>query len=174
MVGVSASPKAGTIRVSGLDAVPQKVFIFWVTSSSVVDLKSGRDIAVPAHTGQTFGYIVATANPKDIALYTNRFEFRRCYPNPFGKAATIEFSVPYAWNKDGSRKEGETRDVSLCIYNLSGQRVATVLSGALSVGEHRAVWNGKSGSGGTIAAGLYIARLISGDFQKTMTMMKVR
>jgi hypothetical protein len=42
------------------------------------------------------------------------------------------------------------------------------------VGEHRVVWNGKSGSGGAIATGLYIARLISGDFQKTMTMMKVK
>jgi flagellar hook assembly protein FlgD len=70
--------------------------------------------------------------------------------------------------------DGETRDVSLSIYNLSGQRVATVHSGPTAVGEHRVVWNGKSGSGGTIATGLYIARLISGDFQKTMTMMKVR
>jgi hypothetical protein len=174
MVGMSASPKAGTIRVIGCEGVPQKVFVYWVTSSAVIDLKSVRDISVPAHTGQRFGYIVATANPKDIALYTNHFEFHKTYPNPFGKAASIEFSVPYAWNPDGSKMDGETRDVSLCIYNLSGQRMATVLSGATAVGEHRVVWNGKSGSGGAIATGLYIARLISGDFQKTMTMMKVK
>ena len=174
MVGMSASPKAGTIRVIGCEAVPQKVFVYWVTSSAVIDLKSVRDISVPAHTGQRFGYIVATANPKDIALYTNHFEFHKTYPNPFGKAASIEFSVPYAWNPDGSKMDGETRDVSLSIYNLSGQQVATVHSGPTAVGEHRVVWNGKSGSGGAIATGLYIARLISGDFQKTMTMMKVK
>ena len=174
MVGMSASPKAGTIRVSGLEAVPPKVFVYWVTSSSVADLRSSKDISIPAHAGQMFGYIVATANPKDIALYTNRFEMRRSYPNPFGKSATMEFTVPYAWNKDGSKQAGETRDVSLCIYNLSGQRVATVLSGPLAVGEHRVVWNGKSETGRVIATGLYIARLVSGGFQKTVTMMKVR
>jgi flagellar hook assembly protein FlgD len=99
---------------------------------------------------------------------------RRTYPNPFGKSATVEFTVPYAWNNDGSKQTGETRDVSLCIYNLSGQRVAAVLSGPLAVGEHRVVWNGKSETGRVIATGLYIARLVSGGFQKTVTMMKVR
>ena len=173
-MGVTSSSKPGTIRVSGAAAMPQEVFLFWVTSSSIIDLKAHPEVVIPAHAGPVYGYVVATANPRDIALYANRFELRRCYPNPFGRAATIEFSVPYAWNKDGSKKEGETRDVSLCIYNLSGQRVATVLSGAINVGEHRAVWNGKSETGRATATGLFIARLISGDFQKTMTMMKVK
>jgi hypothetical protein len=174
MVGISASSKPGTIRISGIETAPEKLFLFWVSASSVVDLKSAPEISIPAHSAAVYGYIVATANPKDIALYTARFELRKSYPNPFSKSATVEFSIPYAWNPDGSKKDGETRDVSLCIYNLSGRKVASLVKGALSVGEHRLAWNGKSENGGGVAAGVYIARLISGDSRKAMTMMKVK
>jgi hypothetical protein len=174
MVGVSPSEKAMKIKVTGSASTPDKVYLFWVTAHSVVNLREKADIDVAAHKEPLYGYIVATADPRDLALYSNRVELRRGFPNPFRKSTTIEFVVPYAWNADGSKKEGETRDLSLAVFNCAGRRVAVILSGHVEVGEHRVVWNGLTEGGSPLSPGIFITRLSGGDFQRTMKIFKVR
>ena len=83
--------------------------------------------------------IVSVAERK-IAPYS--FELRQNYPNPFNPSTTIAFSVP----SDGI--------VRLTVYNVLGQRVATLLDGPVRAGNHRVRWN----AGGQ-SSGLYFSVL---------------
>jgi hypothetical protein len=57
------------------------------------------------------------------------------YPNPFNGTTRIEFTVPVA---------GE---VDVAVFNLSGQRVATLQSGRLTAGTYNVPWSPTGGSG---------------------------
>ena len=69
------------------------------------------------------------------------------YPNPFNPTTQIRFSVPNA------------SMVSLVVYNILGQRIATLTSGLVAAGEHLATWNGRDQAGRAVASGVYFYRL---------------
>ena len=81
--------------------------------------------------------------PREIVLKQN-------YPNPFNPTTTIEFSIPKA------------QSVSLKVYNLLGQQVATLAEGEMEAGLHRVTWNASG-----MASGLYYYRLRVGSVIKT-------
>jgi len=80
-----------------------------------------------------------------------------CYPNPFNATTTITYALPSAGN------------VNLDVYNLAGQRVATLVNGYNDAGQHNIVWDGSGYS-----SGIYFYRLTAGDFTQTkrMTLLK--
>lgn len=70
------------------------------------------------------------------------------YPNPFVDGTTITYELP------------EADRVSLAVYNLLGQRVATLLDGQRqAAGTHRVRWEGADHAGGRLASGVYIYQL---------------
>jgi L-ascorbate metabolism protein UlaG (beta-lactamase superfamily) len=70
------------------------------------------------------------------------FTLGRNYPNPFNPSTTIEFSLP------------RSGFVTLKIYDLLGREKATLISGHLGAGTHRALWNA-----GNAVSGIYFYRL---------------
>ncbi len=82
----------------------------------------------------------ATEIPTVFALDQN-------FPNPFNPSTTIRFSLP------------EQATVSLKIYNLLGQEVATLASGDMPAAFHNVVWSGRNNSGSQVATGMYFYRL---------------
>ncbi len=78
-------------------------------------------------------------------------------PNPFNAITTITYQLPEAGN------------VNLSVYNLSGQRIATLVDGVKSAGEHTITWDASEYS-----SGIYFYRLVAGDevFTKRMTLLK--
>lgn len=76
--------------------------------------------------------------PRDFALYQN-------YPNPFNSSTVISYLLP---------APGE---VSLKIYNISGQETETLLCSHQDSGVHILIWRPQG-----IASGIYICRLQSG------------
>jgi hypothetical protein len=85
-----------------------------------------------------------------------------CYPNPFNPSTTILLDIPIS------------QPVEAVIYNLKGQRVFSVHSGALSAGEHRIVWNGIDDRGSALSNGVYLLRVstASGTINKKLSLMK--
>ncbi|MGQ9806618.1 MAG: T9SS type A sorting domain-containing protein [Chlorobiales bacterium] len=79
------------------------------------------------------------------------------YPNPFNPVTTIQFSL---------EKAGKT---TLEIYNVLGQKVATLVNGELSAGAHRYQWNASG-----MASGIYFYRLRSDNFVATKKMLLVK
>ncbi len=84
------------------------------------------------------------------------------YPNPFNPTTTITFDLP----KDGW--------VTLTVYNILGQDIATLADGAFTQGRHSVVWNGRDRDGREAGAGLYLYRLQSdaGTHSRKMLLVK--
>jgi hypothetical protein len=88
--------------------------------------------------------------PGEFTLYQN-------YPNPFNPSTTIKFAIPRA------------AFVRLEVYNLLGQRVASLVSGNLSGGVHDISWNA-----GNASSGVYIYRLTSGNLVQSKGLVLTR
>ena len=80
----------------------------------------------------------------DQDLVAHEFALFPNYPNPFNPVTTIRFSLP------------EKQHVTLQIYNLIGQEVATVINKELPAGFHNLIWNAEN-----IPSGVYLYRLAS-------------
>ncbi|MCB9357959.1 MAG: T9SS type A sorting domain-containing protein [Calditrichaeota bacterium] len=85
------------------------------------------------------------------------FALQQNYPNPFNPNTTIEFSLPNA---------GE---IELAVFNLSGQRVATLYSGSAAAGVHRVDWSANGAS-----SGMYFYRLQMGNQVLTRKMLLMK
>jgi len=79
------------------------------------------------------------------------------YHNPFNPTTEISFSLPSA-----SR-------VKLEVFNVMGQKVATLVNEQLETGEHVIQWNGSNA-----ASGVYFYRLQTGEFTETRKMMLLK
>jgi hypothetical protein len=85
------------------------------------------------------------------------YSLRQNYPNPFNPATTISYSLPF------------DAHVSLKVYNMLGEEIATLVDGELSAGEHTATWNASEFPSGT-----YIYMIKAGTFAATKQLMLVK
>jgi hypothetical protein len=90
------------------------------------------------------------------------FALHQNYPNPFNPVTSIRFDVP------------EESRVLLDIYNVTGQKVATLVNGNMQPGFHSIRWNGTNENGKQLASGMYIYRISSSKFTdvKKLILMK--
>jgi hypothetical protein len=93
--------------------------------------------------------------PEEFALMQN-------YPNPFNPETNIDFSLP------------KEQEVSLVVFNLLGQQIRTLVSGALGPGQHTAHWDGHNDKGAQVPSGVYFYRLYTSEFSQTNKMVLVR
>ncbi|PJA26533.1 MAG: hypothetical protein CO189_10465 [candidate division Zixibacteria bacterium CG_4_9_14_3_um_filter_46_8] len=79
------------------------------------------------------------------------------FPNPFNAIVTIAYELPIAGN------------VNVEIYNIMGQKVATLVDSDIEAGQHRISWDAANYS-----SGIYFYKLTAGDkvFTKRMTFLK--
>ena len=69
------------------------------------------------------------------------------YPNPFNPTTQIKYALP------------RTSSVTLRVYNVLGQEVATLLNGEQPAGYHSVAWDGRNNRGEAIGSGLYFYRI---------------
>ena len=82
--------------------------------------------------------------------------------NPFNSATLIRYSLP-------------TRAViDLSIFNLAGQKVATLMDGIRQAGAHTIRWDGRDDSGRELASGVYLYRLQSSGRVETRKLVLLR
>lgn len=84
------------------------------------------------------------------------------YPNPFNPETTISFAL----EQDGP--------VSIEVFNIKGQRIATVLNDYLEAGTHNVVWNGKTDQNREAGSGIYFYRMKSGRYSSTRKMIMMK
>jgi len=85
------------------------------------------------------------------------FALEQNYPNPFNPATIINYQIPV---------EGQ---VSLKVYDMLGNEVATLVNEITTAGEHQIEFNA-----GAISSGIYFYRLQSGNFIETKRMMLMK
>jgi hypothetical protein len=100
----------------------------------------------PSHINSDKKFI----EPKKYVLTQN-------YPNPFNPVTMINYQLPMA------------NDVELSIYNLLGQKVATLVSERQDIGAHEVDWDASG-----IASGVYYYRLEAGEFVDVKKMVLLR
>ena len=99
------------------------------------------------------------SSEKDIT-YTDRLENN--FPNPFNPVTTIEFSI----SRDSH--------VDLCIYDVSGRLVKTLIDGFKKMDNYSIKWNGRDNRGRSVASGVYFYRLKTENFTKSRKMVLLR
>jgi len=93
--------------------------------------------------------------PKEFALYDN-------YPNPFNPTTQIAVDLP------------EAATTEITVWNIMGQRVATLYKGDLNAGHHTLNFDGRDSNGKQLTSGMYLYRVAAGKYNATkkMTLMK--
>ncbi len=72
-------------------------------------------------------------------------------PNPFNPVTSITFALP----EDG--------DVRVAIYDLQGRLMRNLVSESLPAGRYSRTWDGRDDDGSTVASGVYLAVMTSGN-----------
>jgi len=87
------------------------------------------------------------------------FVLEQNFPNPFNPETTIRYQI------------NRRSNVSLKIFTLLGQEVATLVAEQQGVGNYSVVWDGKTFDGANAATGVYLYRLTVGTEAVTKQMM---
>ncbi len=111
-------------------------------------------LADPALVVKTTGITGSDQDPPSVPA---GIRLDQNYPNPFNPTTTIRFSIPTA------------EDVSLKIFTLLGEEVATLASGAMDAGTHAIQWDATSQP-----SGVYFYRLQAGGFVETRKLVLLR
>jgi hypothetical protein len=85
------------------------------------------------------------------------FTISQNYPNPFNPSTTLQFGIPEASN------------VKLEVFNMLGQKVATLVSEKLQAGYHTARFDA-----GGLSSGVYIYQIQAGNFTQTKKMLLIK
>ena len=80
---------------------------------------------------------------EDVFSMPPDFTLKQNYPNPFNPSTNIKFLLPYAV------------EVSLTIYNITGEKIKTLISSEMRNGSNEVVWNGNNENGQAAASGIY-------------------
>jgi hypothetical protein len=124
---------------------------------------------IPLATGNSLFVALArltgtTTNSLGVGLYVvegaavpSSFYVGQNYPNPFNPSTTIEYGLP----KDAH--------VSLAVFNMIGQQVATLVNGQQVAGVHRVQFNAAG-----LPSGIYFYRINAGGAEKTHRMLFVK
>ena len=93
----------------------------------------------------------------DLQIVPVKSFLYRNYPNPFNPSTTIMFDLP------------KSSEVSLKVFNILGEEVATLVSERLSTGSYSYDWDASN-----LASGVYLYRLQAGDYIETRKMILMK
>lgn len=91
------------------------------------------------------------------SVNNNKYELYQNHPNPFNPSTKISYSL------------SEHSQVNVTIYNMLGQKVIELVNQQMEVGYHDVSFDGSS-----LSSGLYLYRLETPNYSKTMKMMLLK
>jgi hypothetical protein len=94
---------------------------------------------------------------EELPELATTFELNQNYPNPFNPATMIKFSIP------------EASFVTLKVYNVLGQEVATLVNEEMTSGTYEVDFNAMD-----LTSGIYFYTINAGDFAATKKMMLLK
>jgi photosystem II stability/assembly factor-like uncharacterized protein len=93
--------------------------------------------------------------PKSFSLFQN-------YPNPFNPTTSIKYSLK------------EDVNVNIAVYNILGQTVKTLINEFQQAGYKELIWDGSNDNGLEVASGIYIYKIIAGDYINSKKMLLLK
>ena len=136
-------------------------------SQVVVKSTAGLVFIGPSQNGDTRVesgfYLISVQRESALAIgeadgLPSEYALRQNYPNPFNPTTTIKFDLPMA------------TEVYLVVYDLLGHEVVSLVNEQMEAGYHQIVWKGETAVGREAPSGIYIARLATPGFTKSIKM----
>ncbi len=143
-------------RLSDLNYNPPDDGLYWGLRYVIEDggyIYKEKEFIADLETGQ----IVLINGVDDNSQVPAKFELEQNYPNPFNPSTNINFTISAKSN------------VKLSVYNLLGQKVATLMDKPLTAGQYHVTFNGSD-----LPSGIYFYRLQSGKYSQTRKMLLMK
>jgi hypothetical protein len=144
-------PSNGTLLEKNSGTVSNRRSLPWPVVQTVPTSRLSKTASVTPRFR-----LVISAN-KDLGYLPSTPELQQNYPNPFNPSTNIGFSVPAP-----SR-------VTIEVFNVLGQKVATVTDQNYATGKYVVTWNPRQ-----VATGVYFCRMIVGNHKQTIKMVLLR
>lgn len=95
--------------------------------------------------------VTGTDTEDEISITPTGLKLNQNYPNPFSGTTNIQYALEKA------------EHVEILVFNLLGQRVATLQSANQQAGEHTVLWNGQLDGGDRAPSGIYMYKMTAGE-----------
>ena len=159
---LTVSPYKGTANYAGgyNDSIGIKVGAYGVYDGFNIEdellVESGENL-ISIQIG--FGVEVSV---NDVSVIPNSYFLHQNYPNPFNPETSFQIDLP------------KSSIVTISIYNIRGQKVATLLDKNLNSGSHKIKWNGYTSKGNALSSGMYFYEMVTKDYQAIKKLILVK
>ncbi len=124
-----------------------------------------KEIANAAGAEELFNMINKDAGVSNVSEYTSlpeKFYISQNYPNPFNPVTHIDYTLR------------QKNRVELTVYNLLGEKIVTLVDLDQNAGSYQVTWDGTNLHGGQVASGVYLYKIVTGDFVDMKKMLLIR
>ena len=140
-----------TMTITEAMVITAPVGMVTIGASGVGKLLAGNPVAAASVPVDSAGSLIPTA-----------YSLSPAYPNPFNPNTTINYAL-----KEDVR-------ATLKVYDLLGREVRVLVNEHQPAAYHAVVWDGRDRSGRPLPSGIYIARLVAGDFVAGIKMVLLK
>lgn len=137
--------------------VPAGTPVIWPSPGDSVLVLTQRPLTSQDRFRFTTTNSAVVGAPRNDASQVRHFEISQNYPNPFNPSTTIRYYLP---------SSGEVR---VSVFNIAGQRVASIQQGLQQAGDHRIVFRPEG-----LSSGVYLYRVEYGNRAITNKMVLVK
>ena len=81
-----------------------------------------------------------------------KYKLFQNYPNPFNSSTEIHYNL------------SEFNKVNICVVNILGEEIITLVNENKNAGDHIVIWNGIDSDGNIAPSGVYIYRFEVNDY----------
>ena len=159
---LTVSPYKGTaVAIGNLnDSISVQIGVYgtddnFTITEDIVVASDNTELTVQIGVGVEVAIDESGLTPFEFALHQN-------YPNPFNPETNIQFDV------------AENSDVNVSIFNIMGQKVATLVNGNMDAGIYHIKWNGISDKGIALPSGMYFYKMKSLEYLSVKKLVLVK
>lgn len=144
----------GISIIDSLTFGPQSTDISWGRSPD--GSTNWRELSpTPGSSNQLLEVEPKLIIPEQFVLHQN-------FPNPFNPTTSIRYELPVQTH------------VQVLVYDLRGRMIKTLVNKDQTAGYKRLVWDGSNEYGEPVSAGVYLCRILTEEYTKTIKMVYLK
>ena len=141
------------------------IYYEWIGENSITllyaeshDGATDQDFDIAKEFGWATNLTTTDINNDAATILPGKYNLNQNYPNPFNPETVISYSLP------------QNSDVTISIYDITGQLIDNIIQVMQSAGTHELRWQAAN----HLASGAYMYRIQAGDFVSTKKMILLR